>query len=326
MIDTQLAKTRLDSIVEQLLSYFVGDALLLKKILAAALANSHILFEDYPGLGKTLLVKLFAKSTGCAFSRIQFTPDMLPADILGTRVWQPNVGSFETMRGPIFTQVLLADEINRATPRTQSALLGAMEEKQVTIEGETHRLPRPFLVLATQNPIELEGTYPLPEAQLDRFALQLSLGYPTTAEDEVTILKRRITWKTDDPSENVQPMGDAADFIELQELVENFVYVDQAILDYTTEIVRSTRVHPRVEVGVSPRGGMSLMKLARAFALVEGRDFVTPDDIKLLAADAFAHRTILRLEDALEDYPVRDVIEEVVSSVTVPTDYRRGSP
>ena len=326
MIDTQLAKARLDSIVEQLLTYFVGDALLLKKILAAALTNSHILFEDFPGLGKTLLVKLFAKSTGCTFTRIQFTPDMLPADILGTRVWQPNLGSFETMRGPIFTQVLLADEINRATPRTQSALLEAMQENQVTIEGETHPLPRPFLVLATQNPIELEGTYPLPEAQLDRFAVQLSLGYPTTAEEEVTILKRRITWKTDDPSEFVQAVGDAADFVELQALVENSVYVDQAILDYITEIVRSTRDHPRLEVGVSPRGGMALMKLGRAFALVEGRDFVTPDDVKLLAADTLAHRTILRLEDALEDYPVRNVIEEVVSSVTVPTDYRRSAP
>ena len=325
LLDTRAAKGKIDQIIGQLSAYYVGDDLLLKKILTAALANGHILFEDYPGLGKTLLVKLFAKATGCAFTRIQFTPDMLPADILGTRIWQPNNSNFETILGPVFTQVLLADEINRATPRTQSALLEAMEERQVTIEGETHRLPRPFLVLATQNPIELEGTYPLPEAQLDRFALQLSLGYPSSLEEETTILKRRIAWKTDDPSDNVEAVGDAQEFGELQAMVENEVYVDPSILDYTTEIVRNTRVHPRVEVGVSPRGGLSLMKLARAFALVEGRDFVTPDDIKQLAADAFAHRTILKLEDALEDYPVRDVIEEVVGNVTVPTDYRRDA-
>ncbi len=323
MIDTQSAKIKLDSIIQELATYYVGEASLLKKILAAALANGHILFEDYPGLGKTLLVKLFARSTGCSFTRVQFTPDMLPADILGTRIWQPNTGTFETMKGPIFTQVLLADEINRATPRTQSALLEAMEERQVTIEGETHPLPRPFLVLATQNPIELEGTYPLPEAQLDRFALQLSLGYPGSLEEESTILKRRIGWRTDDPTDLVQPLGSATDFVELQALVENHVYVDPSIIDYTTEIVRATRVHPRVEVGVSPRGGLSLMKLARAFALLEGRDFVTPDDVKLLAPDAFSHRTILKLEDALENYPVRSIIEEVVSKVAVPTDYRR---
>ena len=323
MIDTQSAKVKLDSIIQELAKYYVGEASLLKKILAAALANGHILFEDYPGLGKTLLVKLFARSTGCSFTRVQFTPDMLPADILGTRIWQPNTGTFETMRGPIFTQVLLADEINRATPRTQSALLEAMEERQVTIEGETHPLPRPFLVLATQNPIELEGTYPLPEAQLDRFSLQLSLGYPGSLEAESTILKRRIGWRTDDPTDLVQPLGNATDFVELQDIVENHVYVDPSIIDYTTEIVRATRVHPRVEVGVSPRGGLSLMKLARAYALLEGRDFVTPDDVKLLAPDAFAHRTILKLEDALENYPIRDIIAQVVSNVAVPTDYRR---
>ncbi|MCH8225853.1 MAG: MoxR family ATPase [Chloroflexi bacterium] len=324
MLDTSTAKATLESILRQLSTYFVGDELLLKKILAAALSNGHILFEDNPGLGKTLLVKLFAKATGCEFTRIQFTPDMLPADIMGTRIWLPNKNTFETMRGPVFTQILLADEINRATPRTQSALLEAMEERQVTIEGVTHQLPKPFLVLATQNPIELEGTYPLPEAQLDRFALQLSLGYPPSQEDEVEILRRRISWKTDDPTGSVESVCNADYFIELQALVENDVYVDASILDYTTEIVRATREHPRVEVGVSPRGGMSLMKLARGFAVVEGRDYVTPDDIKTLVVDAFAHRTFLKLEDALEDYPVRSVIAEVVGSVEVPTDFRRS--
>ena len=324
-MDIPAAQKTLDAIIEQLSTYYVGDVLLLKKILAATLSNGHILFEDYPGLGKTLLVKLFARATGCLFTRIQFTPDMLPADILGTRIWQPTTGSFETVRGPVFTQVLLTDEINRATPKTQSALLEAMEERQVTIEGETHQLPRPFLVLATQNPIELEGTYPLPEAQLDRFALQLSMGYPSSMEEETTILQRRISWKTDDPSEKVTAVADAETFIELQDLVENGIYVDQSILEYTTAIVRQTRVHARAEVGVSPRGGMALMKLARAYALLEGRDFVTPDDIKLLSADAFAHRIVLKLEDALEDYPVRSVIQEVVESVPVPTEYRRAA-
>ena len=244
MIDTSTAKATLDGILEQLSTYYVGDELLLKKILAAALANGHMLFEDNPGLGKTLLVKLFAKATGCEFTRIQFTPDMLPADITGTRIWLPSQGSFETMRGPVFTQVLLADESNRATPRTQSALLEAMEERQITIEGETQQLPKPFLVLATQNPIELEGTYPLPEAQLDRFALQLSLGYPPTQQEEVEILKRRISWKSDDPSGQVEAVCNATDFIALQELVENDVYVDPSILDYTTEIVRATENIP----------------------------------------------------------------------------------
>ncbi len=324
MLNASTAKAKLDLILGQLSNFYVGDGMLLKKILAGALANGHLLFEDNPGLGKTLLVKLFAKTTGCEFTRIQFTPDMLPADITGTRIWMPHKNSFETMRGPVFTQVLLADEINRATPRTQSALLEAMEERQITIEGVTQQLPKPFLVLATQNPIELEGTYPLPEAQLDRFALQLSLGYPQSHEDEAEILRRRISWKSDDPTSQVKAVCNVADFIELQVLVENGVYVDPSILDYTTDIVRATREHPRVEVGVSPRGGLSLMKIARGFAVVEGRDFVTPDDIKTLAVDAFAHRTILKLEDALEDYPVRSVIAEVVSSVEVPTDFRRS--
>lgn len=310
-----------ERIVDAISSVFVGKKPLLRKLLAAGLANGHVLFEDYPGLGKTLLAKLFANTIGCKYTRIQFTPDLLPADIIGTRVWKQKDSSFELMKGPVFTNVLLADEINRTPPKTQAALLEAMEERQVTIEGESHTLHMPFFVLATQNPIEQEGTYPLPEAQMDRFMLKMSTGYVDSLDDEVTILERRIDWKKDDPSGDVKPVVSAEEFQSLQNLVENRIYVDRCILEYVGQIIRATREHPKVEIGSSPRGGLSLLKVSRAMALIHGRDFVTPDDVKTFTIEALAHRIILDIEEVLEGTRAEGVVNEVMSSIPVPTDF-----
>jgi len=315
------ARQDCDRIVEEIRKIYVGDELLVRKVLAAALANGHVLFEDNPGLGKTLLAKTMAFSIGCKFSRTQFTPDLLPADILGTKVWRQRTGSFELLKGPVFTNILLADEINRSPPKTQSALLEVMEEKQVTIEGETYRLEEPFFVLGTQNPIEYEGTYPLPEAQMDRFLLRLSTGYAETLEKEKLILQRRIDWKKDDPTVDIKPVVSAKELRSLQKIIEDNVYVDDVILRYIAEIVRKTREHSQVEVGSSPRGGLALLKASRAMALMRGRDFVTPDDVKTFALDALSHRLILKLEYALEGIRERDIVKEAVSIVPVPKDF-----
>ena len=315
------AKGTCDRLVEAVGDVFVGNRLLLQKLLAAGLANGHVLFEDYPGLGKTLLVKTFARVIGCAYGRIQFTPDLLPADILGTKVWRQKDSTFELVKGPVFTNVLLADEINRTPPKTQAALLEAMEERQVTIEGETHPLGMPFIVLATQNPIEQEGTYPLPEAQLDRFLLKLSTGYAESLEQESLILERRVKWRKDDPSVDVEPAVSAEEFCSLQRMAEEDIYVDRCILDYISELVRRTRDHPKVEVGSSPRGGLALLRGARALAIIKGRDFVTPDDVKMLALDALSHRVILTIEEALEGLSPQSVVQEVVEQVPAPKDF-----
>lgn len=320
-LSVKAAMEKCEKIVDAINSVFVGNKPLLQKLLAAGLANGHVLFEDYPGLGKTLLAKLFAGMVGCQCTRIQFTPDLLPADIIGTRVWRQKEGSFELMKGPVFTNILLADEINRTPPKTQAALLEVMEERCVTIEGETHVLDTPFFVLATQNPIEQEGTYPLPEAQMDRFMLKMSTGYVESLDEEVTILRRRIEWKKDDPSKDIEPVISAKEFRSLQELVEDGIYVDRCILEYVGKIVRASREHPKVEIGSSPRGGLSLLKVSRAMALIRGRDFVTPDDVKMFATDALAHRLVLNIEEALEGTLTEDVVNEIVANTPVPTDF-----
>jgi len=307
--------------VSQVCDIYVGDRQLVEKILAAALANGHVLFEDNPGLGKTLLAKLLSFSIDCDFSRVQCTPDILPADILGTKVWRPNDGSFQLFKGPVFTNVLLLDEINRSPPKTQSAVLEVMEERQVTIEGETHRCEEPFFVLATQNPIEYEGTYPLPEAQIDRFVLKLTTGYPRSLEEEKLIVSRRIAWKKDDPTRDLKPVISAAEFKTLQKAAENDVYIDDVVIKYIAEIVRKTRDHQQVEVGASPRGSLALLKTSRAMALIKGRDFVTPDDIKMLAVDALAHRIILRVEDVMKLVDERKVVKQALEAVEVPKYY-----
>ena len=318
--DIEAAGVTCDQIIDRVSEVFVGNRLLLRKLLAAALANGHVLFEDYPGLGKTLLAKVFTRAIGSETKRVQFTPDLLPADILGTNVWRQNEGNFQLVRGPVFTNVLLADEINRAPPKTQAALLEAMEERQVTIDGTTMPLSPPFLVIATQNPIEQEGTYPLPEAQLDRFLFRLATGYPSSQEQENDILLRRIGWQKDDPTEDLEPAVDVTGFLELQRCVELGIYVDQVLVDYITQMVRLTREHPRVSVGVSPRGGLALLKVSRSMALIHGRDFVVPDDVKMVAADVMSHRIILNIEDILEGVQPGSVVEEIVEQVPVPTE------
>ncbi|MFW6195930.1 MAG: AAA family ATPase [Thermoplasmatota archaeon] len=309
-------------IVNSVSDIYVGNKMLVAKLLAASIANGHVLFEDYPGLGKTLLAKAFSRTIGQEYSRIQFTPDLLPSDITGSIVWR-ETGKFELKKGPIFANVILADEINRAPPKTQSALLESMEEKQVTIENNTHKLGPPFFVIATQNPIEQEGTYPLPEAQMDRFLLKLSTGYPSSLSKEVTIHKRRIKWKKDDPTEDIEPVISKEDFLWLQEMAENEVFVDDCILDYIGEIVRKTREQTPVDIGSSPRGGLALLKLARAFALMKGRDYVTPDDIKLFVNGALEHRMILDVEYSLEGIKEEDVIDKILDEVPVPKEYKK---
>jgi len=296
----------------------LGKEAVVEKLLCGALAGGHILMEDFPGLGKTLLVKTFSRSVNAEFKRVQFTPDILPSDIIGTRIWNNEKRVFELQRGPVFTNILLADEINRAPPKTQSALLEAMEERQVTIDGETHRLPRPFFVLATQNPVEQEGTYPLPEAQMDRFLLRLSMGYPDTDEAEAAILQRRASWAKDDPTSDLKPIMDLATFDTLIHRVESGVHVSGDVMLYIGRIVRSVRAHPQVRVGPSPRGSLALYKLSKALALMRGRDFVVPDDVKYFAVDALAHRTLLKIEDMLAGAVAEKVVRESVASVPLP--------
>ena len=304
--------------------YFVGNRFMLRKLLAASLANGHILFEDFPGLGKTLLAKCFAKVTGCGWGRVQFTPDLMPTDIIGTKVWRMDTSEFTLERGPVFTNILLADEINRSPPKVQSALLECMEERQVTIEGETLPLEAPFFVMATQNPIELEGTYPLPEAQMDRFLLRLSTGYVSSVEKETEILNRRVSWQRDDPVELVEPVTSNEVFRDLQDTVEKDVYIDEQILTYISRIVRRTRESPLVDIGASPRGGLSLLKVSRANAAIHGRDFVIPDDVKTFAQEVLVHRIILKMEYARgEKVDPGQIVEEIIEEIEPPRDITR---
>ena len=313
-----------DEIIGVVGSFFVGERLLLNKVLAAAIANGHILFEDNPGLGKTLLAKAFAKVTGCSWGRVQFTPDLMPTDIVGTKVWRMNTSEFTLEKGPVFTNILLADEINRSPPKVQSALLECMEERQVTIEGETLPLDAPFFVMATQNPIELEGTYPLPEAQMDRFLLRLSTGYVSSLEKETEILMRRVSWKRDDPIELIEPVTSNEIFKDLQVTVENDIYIDPEILRYISKIVRNTRESPLVDIGSSPRGGLSLLKVSRANAALHGRDYVIPDDVKTFATEVLAHRIILKMEYALgEKVRPEQIIDDIVKEIEPPRDITR---
>ena len=317
-------KETCDEIIGIVGSFFVGERLLLEKVLAAAMANGHILFEDNPGLGKTLLAKAFAKVIGCSWGRVQFTPDLMPTDIIGTKVWRMNTSEFTLEKGPVFTNILLADEINRSPPKVQSALLECMEERQVTIEGETLPLDAPFFVMATQNPIELEGTYPLPEAQMDRFLLRLSTGYVSSLEKETEILMRRISWKRDDPIDLMEPVTSNEIFKDIQNTVENDIYIDEQILRYISKIVRKTRESPLVDIGSSPRGGLGLLKVSRANAALHGRDYVIPDDVKTYTTEVLSHRIILKMEYALgEKVRPEQIIDEIVKEIDPPRDITR---
>ncbi len=280
----------------------------------ALLANSHILFEDYPGLAKTLLARSFAMSMGCDFSRIQFTPDLLPADITGTYVYNIKSGDFELRKGPVFTNILLADEINRAPPKTQAALLEAMQERQTTLDGKTHLLQDPFIVMATQNPIEYEGVYPLPEAQLDRFLVRLQLGYPSRTE-EVEIMRRRMARGREDVV--LDPVADANMILELQKAVEG-IHVDDDVLGYIADIVQATRTQRQIEVGASPRGSLAIFKLSRARAVFHGRDYVIPDDVKEAAAPALVHRLIMKAESWVKGTNPNQVLDDILKTIPVP--------
>ncbi|MCS7105543.1 MAG: MoxR family ATPase [Thermofilaceae archaeon] len=301
-------------VLEEVGKVIVGKKDVIEKLLVALLARGHVLIEDYPGLAKTLMAKTLAQALGLSFKRVQFTPDLLPADITGTYVYNQKTGEFELRRGPVFTHILLADEINRAPPKTQSALLEAMQERQVTLDGVTYRLEEPFLVIATQNPIEFEGVYPLPEAQLDRFSMRLRVGYPSERE-EVEILKRRLSRRSDEA--RVEVVAGQRDVLEMQKAVED-VHVDESVLEYIVSVARVTRQHSRVEVGVSPRGAETLMKLARARAALYGRDYVIPDDVKELAVEALAHRLVLRAEQWVKGADPESVVRDVIASVPVP--------
>ncbi|TRY17939.1 MoxR family ATPase [Tessaracoccus rhinocerotis] len=290
-------------------------------VLAGVLAGGHVLLEDLPGLGKTLAARSLAQALGLGFTRAQFTPDLLPADLTGSFIYEQKTGEFVFREGPVFTGLLLADEINRTPPKTQSALLEAMQEHQVTVEGRTFALPRPFHVLATANPIEHEGTYPLPEAQLDRFLLRLSFGYPTI-DEEWDVLARRIGRGQEDQS--VPAVIDAEGVLALQAAVEE-VHVAESVGRYAIDVVRATREHPDTLVGASPRGSLALLVCARAMALIEGRDFVVPEDVKRLAVPALAHRIVIRPELWLGDVAPSGVVASVLESVPVP-DAPQGRP
>ena len=293
----------------------IGKREVLQLLLTAVLTSGgHVLFEDYPGLAKTLIANSLATVSGLDFKRIQFTPDLLPGDITGGYVYDRSSNNFVVRQGPIFAHIILADEINRASPKTQSALLEAMQEYQVTLEGETQRLPHPFLVIATQNPVEYEGTFPLPEAQLDRFMMKLSVGYPSPAEEQ-EILRRRQQRQQDEVILNPQTNG--TELLEMRQLVEQ-VYMSEAIETYIVQIVNATRQHNQVVVGASPRGSLALFKLSRAWAAMQGRDFVLPDDVKRFVRPALGHRLILDPELWLRRGAAEDVIETVLRSVPVP--------
>ena len=291
----------------------VGKDEVIEYTLAALFSSGHILVEDVPGIGKTTLARSLAYSLDCEFRRIQFTPDLMPSDITGIHYYNQHNGEFEFRPGPVISQVVLADEINRATPRTQSALLEAMAERQVTVDQDTVILPAPFLVLATQNPIELEGTFPLPEAQIDRFLLRLRLGYPSE-DDETAMLER---FEDADPLSSLGPVASADDVLRIQALVRQ-VYIDPVLRDYLVQVIRATREHPDVELGASPRATLGLYRCAQALAGIRGQEFVTPDDIKTLATPALAHRIILKSMARLRERSQESVVNEVLEAQTVP--------
>ncbi len=282
-------------------------------VLIALLCQGHLLIEDVPGVGKTMLARAIAKSFGCSFKRLQFTPDMLPSDVTGVSVFNQKTREFEFRPGPIIAQIVLTDEINRATPKTQSALLECMEERQVTVDGVTYPMPQPFLVMATQNPIEYEGTFPLPEAQLDRFMLRIHLGYPAN-KDEMAMLDAQ---QFQHPIEELTQVVSAAELLDAQNEVKN-VYVDNLVKEYILALIESTRKHPDVYLGASPRGSLALYKTAQARAAIQGRDYAIPDDIKMLADPALAHRLIVSPAARLKNVDPRVIVDELIHSVAVP--------
>jgi len=302
------------AVIDEVGKAVVGKRQVLERVMLAILCNGHVLFEDYPGLAKTMMANCFAQASGLSFKRVQFTPDLMPADITGTYILDRSSGEFKLRKGPVFTNLLLADEINRAPPKTQAALLEAMQERQVTLEGESLQLPRPFLVLGTQNPIEYEGTYPLPEAQIDRFLIRTSVGYPNLEEEREVLRRRRVRMREE---VSLAKVCSAERIVEMQEVVER-IHVQDVIEEYIVTIVAATRRHPQVELGASPRGSLALMRLSAACAALRGRDFVLPDDVKEVAVPALAHRLILAADPWIRGVKPQAVVEEVLKEVPVP--------
>lgn len=319
MQSVQDLATAVQRVVGNVERVIVGKAEPVAFSLIAVICHGHVLIEDVPGVGKTVLTKAIARSIGCSFKRIQFTPDLLPSDVSGVSIYNQKTGNFEFRAGPIMAQIVLADEVNRATPKTQSALLEAMEEAQVTVDGVTYRLPEPFMVMATQNPIEYEGTFPLPEAQLDRFMMNIKLGYPK-AVDEVNIL---------DSQQQHHPLDDLAQIMTAEELIHiqrqvRSIHVDPSIREYIVSIVQATRAHQNVYLGSSPRGSLSLFRAAQALAAMRGRGYVIPDDVKLLVKPTLAHRIIVTPAARVRSITSTAILDEILQSVPVPNAWVGG--
>lgn len=300
---------------ENVQKVIVGKGDVIDLALVAVLCEGHILIEDVPGIGKTTLARSLAATLGCTFRRIQFTPDLLPSDVTGINFFNQKTQTFEFRPGPVMSQVVLADEINRATPRTQSALLEAMQEQQITVDGDTYRLPRPFLVLGTQNPIELEGTFPLPEAQVDRFLMRLSIGYPTEPEEHDMLLR----FERSDPLEDLSAITSPQELTAMQRRVRE-IRVEESVRGYIVDIVRATREHADIELGVSPRGTLALYRCAQAFAAIKGREYVLPDDVQLLAPYVLTHRIIISPTTRLRGRSLAEVLMDVIEKVPVPVE------
>ena len=303
-----------NSLMNEVSKVIIGKNENLRRVTVGILSNGNMLLEDFPGLAKTLLANTFAQALGCKFKRVQFTPDLLPSDIMGTYMYDQKSGDFKLRAGPLFTNILLADEINRAPPKTQAALLEAMEEKQVTIEGITHKLPAPFVVIATQNPIEQEGTYPLPEAQMDRFLMKMSMGYPDRAEEKAILARRKMRGKD---GHDVEQITSPKKVVAMQKALET-VHVDPAILSYIVEIVQRTREDHRVTNGASPRASQALFKSGRAAAAIAGRNYVIPDDIKGIALQIISHRINMKPEAKIRGITGMHIVRKILSEVPVP--------
>jgi MoxR-like ATPase len=309
-------------VLDQVERAVVGKRDALELVAIGLLADGHVLLDDYPGLAKTLIARSFAQVTRLRFTRVQFTPDLMPSDVTGSSVYNQRLADFEFRPGPVFANLLLGDEINRSPPKTQAALLEAMQERQVTIDGVTHQLERPFLVIATQNPIEYEGTYPLPEAQLDRFLLRLQVGYPS-ADAEWEMVDRRLRRDADEV--RLEPVAAPVDLLAAQRAIEQ-VHVAESLGRYMVELVGATRASPRIQVGASPRGTLALLKTSRARAAVAGRDFVTPEDVKAVAVPALAHRLILRPELWVRRVRTEDIVRELLEQVPTPPPQEQRAP
>lgn len=307
------------NIVDNLHKVIVGKPETITMMLTAVLGGGHVLLEDVPGVGKTMLVRTLAKTLGCTFKRIQFTPDLLPSDVTGVSIYNPSTMQFEFRPGPIMGQIILADEINRTSPKTQAALLEAMEERAVTVDGVTYPLPQPFFLIATQNPIEYEGTFPLPEAQLDRFMMKLSMGYPNLREESELLVRAQFRH----PIEEVEPVTTPEELLKLQEEVRT-VHAEESVRGYMARISQATRHHQAVYVGISPRGTMQMFRAAQAYAYMEGRDYIIPDDVKLLAHFVLNHRLILHPESGLDGITPQKVMDDVLRRVAIPIRTHQG--